>query len=286
MIAVEPPKGLLRLSEERYHGLPQLSRSQLTDFMFSPMQYYQRHIAKDPVWQVKSTSAMDFGTACHRAILIDRDATKAFVEIPQDVLTTDGKKFGKKFDRWAMDHPGKFHLKESEAAVWETMWDSLKACGPARELLLDDYDGSMEEITALWADDAIDCRCRIDRVIPGIGIVDLKTCAKADLNSIQKEILTRNLDVQAAWYRWGWECNRDERLPFTFVFLEKNQPYRTVCVTLDENWLGMGWLRIREALSRMQKCADANDWEDPHSTCIHVLKRPGWADSVFTIGEE
>lgn len=276
---------LIEASEEQYHSLPQVSRSQLSDFMTSPALYYRRHVLKEPLSQLKPTDAMDFGTACHQAILVDRDATKGFVIIPESVLTTDGKKFGKKWDQWKLENSGVHHLKAKEAESWLAMWESLKSSEPASKLLFADYKGSHEEKTALWNYEGIELRCRLDRVIPGIGIADLKTCAKADLNSVERELVSRKLDIQAAFYRRAWASISAEILPFTFVFLEKVAPYRTVCVSLDDAWLEHAEAKMLAALDRMQKCADVDDWEDPLSATVQTLTRPRWADNYFDIGE-
>lgn len=280
-----PPTMILPMAESRYHSLSQISRSQFVDFLESPRLYHKRHVLKEPSRQVKTSAAMDFGTACHRAILEDRDATKAFQIIPDDVLTTDGKKFGNKYKAWEAEHPGVYHLKAKEAEDWLEMWDSIQACQPARELLLDEHAGSLEEQTVLWEHNGIGLRCRLDRVIPNRCIVDLKTCASADLNAIEREIESRKLFIQAAWYTWGWQQASNEQLSFVFVFVEKSEPFRTVCVSIDPDWQSVGMAKIIGGLKRMQACFDAEDFSDPVSSVVHTLARPTYANFKYELVE-
>ena len=165
------------------------------------------------------------------------------------------------------------------------MWDSLQSCEPGRELLLDPHDGSQEEQTVLWEHNSICLRCRIDRVIPGRAICDLKTTANADLNAIERDIENRKLYIQAAFYQWGWNVATGEKLDFVFVFIEKSAPFRTVCVSIDQDWIATGMNKIHSALRRLQQCADSGDWADPVSNAIHTLTRPTYASFKYELVE-
>lgn len=275
---------IIDVPEDRYHSMKELSRSQLVDFIESPMLYWKRHIVRDPVWQQKPSDAMDFGTFCHEAILIHKDATRGFRVIPDHVLSASGSRAGAKWKDWEAANAGVAHFKSHEVGPWLAMWDSLKCNEHARRLLLDNYEQSYEEKTVLWSHEGVDMRCRVDRVIPG-HIVDLKTCANGDLNAIEREIENRKLYVQAAFYQWGWSIAAGEELPFTFVFVEKSAPFRTVCVTLDSQWIDDGMSEIIWSLDRLQQCATNDDWTDPCNRGVFTLSRPKWTNYRINIGE-
>lgn len=274
--------GPIAESAEAYHSRLEISRSQIVDFMRSPKLYHRRYVLRDPVYQKKPTAALDFGEFCHEAILIHKDATAGFRVIPDSVLSANGSKAGNKWKEWEAANQGVAHFKMHEVGPWLAMWESLSSCADARRLLLDNHEWSYEERSVVWSFNGIDLRCRIDRVIPGC-IADLKTCRSGDINHILAEIEHRKLYIQAAWYSWGWKETSGELLPFVFVFVEKAPPYATVCVRLDSDWISDGMREIEDALIRLQRRSDADDWTDPGSEEVFTLSRQSWADRQLQI---
>lgn len=273
------------MSAERYHSLPQLSRGQIVDFLESPTLFHKRHILKDPVWQQKPSKAMDFGTACHRAILEDRDATKGWKLYPTEVLNVKGGKGTNACRVFEELNRGVHLFKPGEELEWLAMWESLQGNTDARRLLLDEHIESQEEVSILWEHNGLSLRARLDRWLPGV-IADLKTCQSGEINSIRAEIEKRKLYIQAAWYAWGLKEATGSVCDFCFVFIEKKQPYRTTCVDLDKKWITAGEDEMFDALNRLQKRADRNNWLDPCNDQIFTLDRPGWVERSLFIRED
>ncbi|MES2790077.1 MAG: PD-(D/E)XK nuclease-like domain-containing protein [Planctomycetota bacterium] len=277
---------VMRMAEHCYHSLPQVSWAQLVDFLDSPQLYYKRHVLNDPAWRVKPNDVADFRNSCHEAILVHKDATKGYCIIPNKVLSASGARAGKAWKEWEAQNRGVAHFKSYEVAPWNAMWRSIQECGPANDLLLAEHPGSLEERTILWDCNGVGLRCRIDRVIPGRAIVDLKTCANADLNAIGREIETRKLFIQAAFCQQGWQEAADEKLDFIFVFVEKYAPFRTVCVTIDAAWLEVGMEKFHTGLQRLQACFNADDFSDPICKTVHKLAQPTAANLKSELVEE
>lgn len=279
------PSVFPRMAAERYHSLPQLSRGQIVDFMESPQLYYRRHILKDSVWQQKPSKEMEFGTYCHKAILEDKDATKGWKFYPPEVLSSNGGRGTNACRAFEAANKGTALFKEGEEKEWLAMWDSIQRCPDARRLLLDDHEGSLEEVTVLWEHKGMGCRCRLDRIL-GDEVGDLKTCHSGEINKLRGEIERRKLYIQACWYLWGVAETMDRACNFVFVFVEKKAPFRTTCVDLDEKWRRAGMDEIQQALERLQKRADSGNWNDPCNDQIFTLSRPTWTDYALQITEE
>lgn len=251
-----------------------VSRSQIVSFLESPYGYFKQHIERNSAWQKKSTSAMDFGSACHEAIFIHRDAMQAFAVIPDDVLNNDGAKVGKAYLAWKRENPGKLYLKEQEAASWLEMWAAIQDSATASKLLMGNYHDALAEFTIHWTFEGVDLRARIDRYIPGFAIIDLKTCNNADEHAIVREIIDRKLHIQAGVYQWAVELATGEKLPFIFVFVEKSAPFRVVCREIPQDWIDDGMLQVWDGLRRMQRCADSGEWPRNSDPEIRPVTRP------------
>ena len=259
----------------QYHAdRSRVSRSQIVSFLESPYGYFKQHIERNSAWQFKGTSATDFGSACHEAIFVHRDAMQAFAVIPEDVLNNDGKAIGKAYLQWKRENPGKMHLKEKDGVSWLEMWAAIKDNETASKLLMGNYADALAEFTIHWAFEGVDLRARIDRYIPGFAIVDLKTCNNADEHAIVREIIDRKLHIQAGIYQWAVELATGERLPFVFVFVEKSAPFRVVCREIPQDWIDDGMLRVYDGLRRLQQCADSGHWPRNCDTEIRPVTRP------------
>lgn len=266
---------IVEQSEAEYHAdKTRLSRSQLVDFLKSPRNYKMLHVDHNLAWKRRASAALDFGRTCHQAIFVDRDATRAFAVIPDDVLNHQGHKRGPAWMKWKKENAGKHHLLADEGAKWLEMWASIQDSEPASKLLMGNYAGSREEFTIHWTHDAINLRCRIDRVVPTWALVDLKTIHNADERLIVREITDRKLYIQAAIYRWAWYLVSGVLLPFVFVFVEKEAPFRTVCREVPADWIEDGMAEVYDGLQRLQVCADFDHWPRQTDDQIRTIVRP------------
>ena len=266
---------------DEYHAdRSRISRSQLCDFMRGSNLFYRKHVLQEPLWQQKSTDAMEFGTVFHAAVLEQKPIEEMVHVIPEVVLNAEGDKRGKAWITWKQAHSDKMCVKERDIFLPRIMWQSVQSSPAAMELL---QGPGRNEQTIHWSFESIACRTRIDRLRDDC-IVDLKTARSCNLNSINNSLESDGYAIQAAFYQMAVEAVTGNRLPFKFIFVEKNIPYRTVVVALGSNeQLGVPWIEqcrdeVVAALQRLQRVADQEAWRDPIGDQCITMNRPSWAN--------
>lgn len=125
-------------------------------------------------------------------------------------------------------------------------------------------------------------RCRPDWLRPD-RIVDYKTCAAADLDSIQRDIWRYGYYVQDPWYRMGVKalglCDGEPK--FTFVLQEKTPPYLITIVELDPEALRIGRQHAERAIYAYAECTASGEWPDymaDDAPYIPQISLPGWVE--------
>lgn len=269
---IEPKAKFVNETAEQYHADKlRVSRSQLVDFIKSPWLYFKRHIDRDPEWQQVATEDMEFGTAFHAAALEGKAIEDLIYVIPEDVLNADGHRKGKPWQQWAMLHMDKPNAKGPELARPRAMLESLKASPAAMALL--DHPESQKELSIHWEHDGVELRTRLDCLVPGECIVDLKTARSCDLGVIESSLEWDGYFYQAGMYQRAVEVLTGQRLPFRFIFVEKSVPYRTVVVEMDQSWIDDGWEEIEAAIARLNRRAASDDWHDTIGDAVVPMQR-------------
>lgn len=128
-------------------------------------------------------------------------------------------------------------------------------------------------------------RCRPDWLRPD-RIVDYKTCASADLDSIQRDIARYGYHVQDSWYRAGVKalglCEGEPK--FTFVFQEKTAPYLITIVELDPPALDIGKRLGDMAIWSFAECTASGVWPDymaDDAPYIPQMSLPAWVEREY-----
>lgn len=282
--ATEPRAKFVNETAEQYHADKlRVSRSQLVDFIKSPWLYFKRHVDHDPEWQQTETEDMAYGTAFHAAALEGKAIEDLVYVIPEDVLNADGHRKGKAWQQWAMLHMDKPHAKGPELARPRAMLASLKASPAAMELL--GHPESQKELSIHWEHDGVELRTRLDCLVPGECIVDLKTARTCDLNAINNSIERDGYATQAAFYQMAVEAVCGETLGFNLVFVEKVVPYRTVVVSLNQRWIEKSRVKIEAAIRRLQRCAHLDDWRDCIGDKAIEMDEPNWTNYQWQLVE-
>lgn len=281
---------VVQMSASQYHALPQISRSQADDYRESSWGYFMKHVAKDPDWQTNVTKDMEDGTLLHSLVLefpdLIHQSPQSFSDVavyPREVLDKSGGCRGNACKDWELLNTGKILKKQHELAeVWR--WAQQLTKGLPGSYL--DHPRRKIEQTILWRHlhsdgTPMDLRARLDLVIPGERIVDVKTCAKGDINDMENVIARSGYDFQAAWYQMAWESVTTERLPFTFVFIEKPKPNRTSVWTMDQDWVDEFRDIVADTLNDMKASADRGDWRDPLSSIEMTAYKPKWREYQY-----
>lgn len=93
------------------------------------------------------------------------------------------------------------------------------------------------------------CKCRPDKRC-GQRIIELKsTGLTLSERMIQRQIITYQYHVQAAWYLDGTGASE-----FSWIFVEQKAPHDVVVVHASEEWIEMGRATYRTWLDRLIEC--------------------------------
>lgn len=242
-----------------YHASGAWGSSRVNDFIKSPEVAWLRHTGKLPHEQ---STALTLGSALHARFdgTYDRDfAPGPKVASRRTKAWTDA----------AVAHPKQTLLLPSEVAVIDNMEQSIRKNAFAACML----DGAQSEVgvrrRSPWG--AYDLQCRMDLYRPGSHVADLKTTS--NLDGWVKSVTTYGYFRQAAFYRFLVEEETGERLPFSFIVVEKAKPYRCRVIDLDDVFLDAGWADVQEALVAIGQRYANTDWTDPGYA---MLEAPGW----------
>ena len=243
----------------QYHASGAWGSSRINDFIKSPQVAWLRHTGK---LRQDDSSALTLGSAFHGRF--DGTYHQLFAPGPQV-----SSRRTKAWTEAAAEHPGKTLLLPSEVAVIDAMEKSART-NPYAGCLLED---SQAEV-GVRRDSPFGnykVQCRIDIFAPGHFMADLKTTG--DLDSWAKSVVTYGYHRQAAFYRWLCEQETGYLLPFSFVVVEKQAPYRCRVIDLDDIYLETGWREVEQALKGIGYCCRTGDWSDPQ---YQQLEAPGW----------
>jgi len=98
------------------------------------------------------------------------------------------------------------------------------------------HPDGQNEVVITWTDrtTGLACKARIDRLILGRMIIDVKTARSATAFGFSRAIAAYGYHLQAAWYsRAVEELTREETPPFGFAVVESSAPFGAACYVLD-----------------------------------------------------
>lgn len=137
-------------------------------------------------------------------------------------------------------------------------------------------DPDETEVTILWKEGDVLCRCRIDHLVIGNGwatITDLKWLRSADPVAFQRNAKTNGYDIQSAAYIRAVEAvypSLAGRVSFQFLLVEQGPPLIVQPVEMAGSMRTMGQGRWARAVKLWSKCLKENHW-------------PGYADGVALV---
>lgn len=225
---------------------------------------------------LRTTAAMRLGRALHEYM----DDEAAFRD---NAVTVKGLRPGsgvEKFEAAEAEHPDRIVLAETWADDIAGMVASIKRHPKASKLLALPTE---REATVVWDDPDIGVRCkmRIDRLYPGVGCVDWKTCSDFSKAGIGRAIANFAYHMQAAWYIRGMHIGLGIEQPdFGFVFVDSSYPYEVAVVDLPPETIEQGWAECLIAADRWKKWTATG-----HAPCrcegVMTVGLPGWAQEPY-----
>jgi hypothetical protein len=125
------------------------------------------------------------------------------------------------------------------------------------------------EVAILWVEQADDgtpvqCRAMLDHLAADLcGIWDLKTTESCAPEKVRASIESYGYDIQATAYLSALAAVKPElagRVPYTWIFVENDQPYAVNICEMDGTMRELGMLRWRRAVNMWAQCMRTNTW--------------------------
>jgi len=260
--------GIYSITSEQYHAADGVSRSMLEWLTppKTPAHFKAKYI--DKLIPNEETPALELGSLTHRCVLESETMDGAFHVRPADMsfTTKEGK-------AWREAHADKPILFAEQAEAMAGMRDSVWAHPKAAAIL----KGADFERSAFAEDNGLLVKARLD-ALPKAGnvIADIKTCEKADLESVEKSMLKYGYFRQAAFYLHVANLCGLGRSFFVFIFVEKTPPYAVACYTPCDTILEAGRMMIARDLQLLRNCRETNRWPG-YSTNIEPCALPAFA---------
>lgn len=166
-------------------------------------------------------------------------------------------------EEWELAHKGATILTESQAEDIESMYAGLMANPQSRSIV--ESNGLYEE-TVFWTDpdSGVLCKCRPDkRMTEYLGqptVIDWKTIGQFSKRHIQDAITDHHYYVSAAFTIDGLKSVGIEPGPYVFVFIEKSQPNRILCVPANEIDIEIGRRKYKRLLKQIAEAQKTGIW--------------------------
>ena len=265
---------IVDLTAEEYHlHIGNVSNSMVKDFQKSPRKFEGRYITE--TLEGKTTKEMDIGTVGHAAILEPHIIDGVCLEIPASVLNGQGHRMGKAWTEFKAEHTDRILMTEVELAKIRAMHSAVYSNELARKLLSD--PAGKTEASIFWTCPltGMPRKCRPD-FLGSQFIVDVKTTAELSPQGFAKTAARFKYHQQNAFYSDGVEALTGIRLPFMFIVVPTEPPFRCHLYQLDERALLHARSTLDNDLVRLAEAYRTGDWSDPEEKQVTELALPGY----------
>jgi hypothetical protein len=270
---------------DEYHSWEAFSKSKISYIMRSAM-----HLALYNETEIAPTDAMILGSIVD-AMLLEPEELNKFPVLSDtyddikinketcEIITTtkpwNGNSTICKEEKAGYIKAGKTPVHSKTMQQAQHVVDGVNRNNAAIDMI----NRSTKQVALVWEDCAtgILCKGRLDGVIPGEKLFDLKTTNDASYEEFSKKIVNMGYGIQAAMYSEAWAIlNGGEWIPFDIIVAETTAPYCSVVRKLRKNTIEAGkiWFNIAiERYSEMLK-HDPNFEKGYENGLIDI---PDWA---------
>jgi len=241
------------LNNQTYHNGPGISSSNIRRFSQS-----QLHALEEVI---EPTSAMNFGSAAHSLIV---EGEGAFYS---DVVCITGSPYtntNKALKKESLAK-GLTVINEKDKDTIYSMRGSLVPEARAHLNPEKDYPDTLDspyEVSIYWYEQGLLCKTRADVVLNpldkphgenAIVLVDYKTTIDCSVRGFTGSVRRYSYDLQAAWYKRGFEKAGFQVHDFIFVAQEKKPPYANKLFKMNHTDMEVGWNFLSEYLDDYNK---------------------------------
>jgi hypothetical protein len=245
--------GIYDIPNEEYHASAGVSRSAITEFMISPLHYWDRYINPDKP-KFKKSKSFDIGTATHTYLLENKKFNESYVIMP----TFSGKGMKAAQAEFKAQHKGKEFISQKDFDNVMGIVRSVEKHATAKDLIID----AVYEKSIYWIDEdtGLLCKARPDIWHSSV-IADIKTTECARENRFQYSISDYGYHIQAAMILDAVKkMALEEHMNFFFIAAETKRPYPVVSYPLNSQSIYQGKEEYKSALHKMKECFDKNEW--------------------------
>lgn len=261
------------MTEEAYRALPYVNASSIKAGRTS-----MQHMKLAMSGYSESSAAKELGTITHAMLLEPAKLDRVVVAPDFGDLRTKAAKEAKA--AWTAGLPAGAMVVDVE--TYQAAQGMVEACRrhqTMRDLLA--ADGS-SELVLVWTDaeTGLRCKARVDRLIHGHLILDVKTARAAGSFAFTRAVAAYGYHMQAAWYRRAVAATTGELLPFVFAVLESSAPYSCCLYELDHQALEQADSINSQILRQWAACIESGEYTSiQQDGQVQLLELPGWAFS-------
>ena len=233
-----------------YHEVPGISSSKIRRFGQSQLHAFEE--------ENETTPAMKFGTAAHSLIV---EGEEAFVN---NVVCLTGSPYTNANKELKKEYEGR-GLTVITAQEKDTHYSMKEALIPEgiKHLSADEgeypsmFNSPFERAIFWWEQDLL-LKVKSDVLrypvnMPhksnSIILVDYKTTADCSVKGFTSSIRKYQYDLQAAWYKRGFEKAGFNVVAFIFVAQEKKKPFASKIFRMSHTDMDSGWQRMESLLT-------------------------------------
>ena len=241
------------LDNNTYHNGPGISSSNIRRFSQSQLHALEEVVEQTPV--------MMFGSAAH-SLIVEGEA--AFFS---DVVTITGSPYTNTNKQLKKDSlaKGLSVITEEQRDTIYSMNNSLVQEAEPYLRPGKDYPQvlkSPKEVSIYWYEQDLLCKTRADVVCnafdnpfgeDAIVLVDYKTTSDCSVRGFTNSVRRYSYDLQAAWYKRGFERAGFKVADFVFVAQEKKPPYASKIFKMNHTDMEIGWNFLSDYLDDYNK---------------------------------
>jgi hypothetical protein len=291
----------LEVGSEEYHSIYAVSTSMLKAYFDDPETAYERYVLRTA--KQKESKAFEFGKRLERMVFFN-EQPKAVV-IPLDVMskrkkagTDDEYTYAKSGPAWldfksrmeAEHGPDVLLVKQEEfdrdVSPLLIAHERLREHPAARKLL---WGRGEPHVSILWDDVSngipyVPHKCQLDILSSAGVIVDLKTISPAnskDTYAFQRHVWEYKYHWQSWQYRHAVKALTGDLMPFVFVFVQSEEPFRVRVFELPDDWYEAAEAQVRATLQRLVWSLRSDVWRPEHWGEIEQLPILRWAPAAL-----
>lgn len=249
---------------EAYHSVrTHISHSGMRELLRSPA-HFAAYLAGGGD---RKAAAPNFGSAVHCAVLEPNSFQERYTVF-------DGRRQGKAYDEFKAAHAGKEILNAEEFERINGIVEALEAFKDFPIMKAIRFSEVEKSIFWKCHETGVLCRVRNDALNP-FAIFDLKSIDDARPDTVQRQVMRMDYDLQAYMYTAGVKEFTGEVRPFNFIFVEDQKPHGIWMYTAGSSLLASGREKFLRGARAFLEFGHA-DLSQCYQPAISIIEAPQW----------